>query len=136
MKRLWKPAGRYGGDKLGVALLLLTLAFMLTSRFSGIGWLGLLGYIPLIYFVFRFLSRNFSRRYMELNGFMKIYGPVERFVLHIPQWFRDEPARREEKRRNSHFKCPSCRQKLRVPKGRGKIEITCPACKTVFFKTT
>lgn len=136
MRNLWKPAGRYGGDKLGVALLLFSVALMLGSRFSGLMIIGILGYIPLIYFVFRFLSRNFSRRYTELNVFMRIYGPIERFFSSIPVWFQEGPARREEKKKHCHFQCPSCKQKLRVPKGRGQIAITCPTCKTVFLKKT
>lgn len=136
LRSLWKPAGRYGGDKLGVALLLLSLVLLLSSRFSGLVFLGILGYAPLIYFVFRFLSGNFPKRYTELHTFMRVYGPIERFFAAIPAWLREIPARREDKKRNCHFKCPSCGQKLRVPKGRGKLEITCPSCKTAFCKKT
>ena len=30
------------------------------------------------------------------------------------------------------FGCPGCSQLLRVPKGNGRIEITCPRCGNVF----
>ena len=32
------------------------------------------------------------------------------------------------------FKCPTCKQEVRVPKGHGKIEITCPKCRERFVK--
>ena len=33
-----------------------------------------------------------------------------------------------------YFKCPECKQKMRAPKGRGKIKVTCKHCHTQFVK--
>lgn len=41
---------------------------------------------------------------------------------------------REQKKIYRFFVCPSCSQKVRVPRGKGRIEITCPKCRTAFIK--
>ena len=38
----------------------------------------------------------------------------------------------EVKQEYKYFKCKSCGAKLRVPKHKGKITITCPKCRTSF----
>ena len=43
---------------------------------------------------------------------------------------------REERRKYKVFICPTCKQKLRVPRGKGKISISCPKCGTSFIKKT
>lgn len=42
------------------------------------------------------------------------------------------------KQRKTHrfFKCPECGVTVRVPKGKGKIKITCPKCKNAFVRNT
>ena len=39
-------------------------------------------------------------------------------------------------RQNRYYTCPRCRQTVRVPRGKGKIAITCPRCKERFIKKT
>ena len=39
-------------------------------------------------------------------------------------------------RNNRYFNCPKCRQTVRVPRGKGKISITCPKCREKFIKKT
>ncbi len=45
-------------------------------------------------------------------------------------------AQQQDKRYYKYFNCPNCNQKVRVPKGKGKIEITCPKCRTSFIRKT
>lgn len=109
--------GRYGSDKLGQFLLIVGVVLCLLSSFSKLYFLGLLAYVPLIYAIFRMYSRNIAKRQRENQKFLQ--------VIHR---FRD--------RDHSYFACPRCRQKVRVPKGKGQIIIRCPSCGERFSKKT
>lgn len=37
---------------------------------------------------------------------------------------------------HKYMKCPHCKAQLRLPKGKGKISVTCPVCKKEFVKKT
>jgi len=39
-------------------------------------------------------------------------------------------------RSHRYYSCPRCRQPVRVPRGKGKISITCPKCSEKFIKKT
>ena len=39
-------------------------------------------------------------------------------------------------RQHRYFDCPKCHQMVRVPRGKGKISITCPRCREKFVKKT
>ena len=125
--------GRYGNDRLNIWLTILALALMLAGRFSGLIWLSLIGYLPFALFVFRFLSRNVTKRYDENYKLKKLCAPAEKFFKGL---FSKRPKIKKNTRDKAfrHYKCPQCGQKLRVPKGRGLIEITCPKCGTAFKK--
>lgn len=116
--------GRYGNDQLNVFLialyLILYLSFALTG-FSPLYWACLvLIFISLL----RLLSKNLSRRREENARFMRLAGPVI-------QWFRFQRTVRRDKE-HRYFKCPNCGQQLRVPRGKGKITVTCRGCGASF----
>ncbi len=125
--------GRYGMDELGRAesifllvVLVLTLIFS-SSPFSLLGsviWLALI-----IHLYFRMFSRNISRRSAENQKYLN-------FKNKITRGFSRRKARRAQRDVWRYFKCPQCRQEVRVPAGRGKIRITCPKCRTEFIKRT
>ena len=109
--------GRYGVDQLNMALLviyLLTQAFFMMTGFDLFYYLSV---ATLVYLMFRILSRNIPRRQAENGKFLRTIGPVT-------NWFR---LRRTIHRDKDHcyFKCPNCGQNLRVPKGKGRITVTC-----------
>ena len=54
-------------------------------------------------------------------------GGAQRFPQNGHQW--------DNRRLYHYYRCPQCRQKLRVPRGRGRIQISCPRCGTQFIKT-
>ena len=113
--------GRYGSDKLNMALLVAALVICLISMFIPSALIKLL-FMLLYYFfmglaIFRMLSRNTYKRYRENR----------RFLLFVDR-FRD--------RQHRYYDCPRCRQQVRVPRGKGKISITCPKCKEKFIKKT
>ena len=114
-------SGRYGTDKLNMVLLTAGLIFSLVGLFLRIPVVNLcltvLSYGLLGYCLFRTLSRNIYKRYQENR----------RFLLLTQKW-KDGQHR--------YYNCPRCRQQVRVPRGKGKISITCPKCKEKFVKKT
>lgn len=116
--------GRYGNDQLNTCLIVLYLVFYLLFVFTH--W-AVFYYITLILIfvtLFRLLSRNLAKRRQENARFMKAAGPAI-------QWFRFRRTIRRDKE-HRYFKCPSCGQQLRVPRGKGKITVTCRSCGASF----
>ena len=113
--------GRYGTDKLNTAILLAGLAACVLSMFVRlpfINWLLTVGsYVLMGWAIFRSLSRNTYQRYQENRKYL-------RFLERIKD------------REHKYFDCPRCRQPVRVPRGKGKISITCPKCREKFVKKT
>jgi uncharacterized protein YbaR (Trm112 family) len=121
--------GRYGGDQLSIVLILLAAILTLTAEFAKVPLLALIGYVPLGIALFRMLSKNTSKRSMENYKFAILISPVY-------SWFHKTRERLEHIKTHRYFTCPNCRQSLRVPRGKGKITITCPKCKTEFKGTS
>lgn len=121
-------AGRYGTDQLNRFILIITMVLLFISLFrvSFLYWIGL---ALLIYTLYRSLSRNIYRRREENAWFMNKTAGIQRF-------FRRSKNQFSQRKVYSFFKCPSCGQRVRVPKGRGHIRITCPKCRREFEKTT
>ena len=116
--------GRYGNDQLNLFLMTLYLLLYLVSmvvRSEPLYWVS---FALLFFTLFRLLSRNLERRRMENIRFMRAAGPVI-------NWIHFRRATRRDKE-HVYFKCPSCGQRLRVPRGRGKITVTCRSCGASF----
>ena len=114
-------AGRYGTDRLNMVILCAGLVVSLLSVWSQSRGLNLifflLSYGLMIWAIFRSLSRNTYKRYLENRKFLQLINRVK-------------------DRQNRYFDCPKCRQVVRVPRGKGKISITCPRCKEKFVRKT
>ena len=110
----------------GVALgcLVVSLFSGFLSFLSVFYWIGLL---LIVYNTYRMFSRNIAKRQAENQKFRQF-----RYQMAI----KKDGAKKQWEQRKVYrfFKCPGCSQKVRVPKGRGKICITCPKCKTEFIK--
>ena len=113
--------GRYGPDQLCVALFIAALAVRIIATFLRFYALDVLSFALLIYGFFRFFSRNIEKRRRENDVFLRYWGPA-RFKLRKS---RDKFASRKT---HKFFTCPNCKNTLRVPKGKGRIQITCPKC--------
>ena len=125
--------GRYGVDDLsrftmGVALVLIILAMFanIFSRTVG-STLDILGVAAIVYAYIRIFSRNIQQRYAENQKFLQMTSKFR---------FRFNKEMDLMKQRKTHhiYSCPGCGQKIRIPKGKGKIEIECPKCHTKFVK--
>ncbi len=117
--------GRYGGDQLSMALLMLSVLLTLIAQLARLPLLSFIGYAPLGICVFRMLSRNTRKRSMENYKFSMLVSPVYAWVKKIQR-------RVIESKTHSFLKCPKCKAKLRFPKGKGKIIVSCPKCKSEF----
>ncbi len=116
--------GRYGSDQLNVFLIAAYLILLLLSALPGLGFLEFIAFILVAWSLFRLLSRNYAARRAENAKFLKLAGPVIRWYRLRRTILRDKDHR--------YFKCPSCGQQLRVPKGKGKITVTCRGCGSSF----
>ena len=120
--------GRYGWVALNLFLIGLSLVLYVADIFVRASVLYVLYTLLLILALFRMLSRNFARRRAENAKFMVVAGPVIRWVKLRRTIHRDKEHR--------YFKCPNCGQQLRVPRGKGKITITCRNCGVSFEEKT
>lgn len=120
--------GRYGTDTL--SYFLLGLGLVLTFC-GGLFFRPLILVADVLYLlsIFRSLSRNHAARQREYFAFMKFWNPVMK-------WFRLQKRKFAERKYYRYFKCPNCKQDLRAPRGRGRIEVTCQRCHKVFITKT
>lgn len=93
-----------------------------------------------VYFVFRQFSKKQDRRYQENLQYLTFVTGIKEFfkkLFHPQQKNRGQRSKLGEKwYQYRHFKyliCPQCAQRLRVPKGKGKIMVTCPNCRNRFL---
>lgn len=121
--------GRYGIDTLNNTMLAVCIVLMILSRVFRQGWLDILSVAVLVVCYLRFFSRNINARYQENQKFLSAVQPVRKWFGGVKQRFRDRKTHR-------YYACPNCGMTLRVPKGKGKINITCPKCRTQFIKKT
>lgn len=122
-------AGRYGSDKFSMFLSVVGLIFAFLGNFRELRAFYFIGLAIIIYGLYRAMSRNFEARRKELNWFLRVSEkPMQEFKLLKNQW-RDRKTHR-------YFKCKSCKTVLRVPVGRGKIEVTCPKCRMKEIRKT
>lgn len=111
--------GRYGSDKLNSYILGVALVVVLLAALIRVPLLNLIlhavAYALMFWSIFRSLSRNTYKRYEENRRFLRLLDQL-----------RDRDHR--------YYACPKCRQTVRVPRGKGKIAITCPRCREKFFR--
>lgn len=120
-------SGRYGVDPLGKFCLYFTLALLILSLFFQNALLNALVFVMLLILYFRMFSRNFAKRSRENDVYLKYQNKL--LSLFNKQKYM------ASQRKNYHiYTCPNCKQKIRIPKGKGKIAVICPKCKTEFIK--
>ena len=114
--------GRYGTDKLNMVILVAGLIACILAMFlRSLPWINLLlvllSYILMGWAIFRSLSRNTYKRYQENR----------RYLMFLQKW---------KDREHRYYRCPRCHQTVRVPRGKGKISISCPKCREKFIRKT
>ncbi len=120
--------GRYGVDEYSrflnmTAMISLVLSMLLDNAVSGVLWL--IAIVTLVWSYIRLLSRNTYKRRAENNAYLTLR-------YNLTRKFSGWKQRMQQKRYYRFYKCPKCDITTRVPKGKGKIRITCPKCGEVF----
>ena len=114
-------AGRYGTDRLNMTILMAGVIISLVGAFFQKPVINLLttaaAYGLMIWAICRSLSRDTYKRYEENRRFLQFFD-------------------RLKDREHRYYDCPKCRQMVRVPRGKGKIAITCPRCREKFIRKT
>ncbi len=116
-------AGRYGSDKFSLFLNIVGLIFAFFGNFKSLRFFYFIGLGIIIYGLYRAMSKNFEARRKELNWYLRVSEKPRAEIKLLGNKIRDRKT-------HKYFKCKSCKTVLRVPKGRGKIEVTCPKCNT------
>ena len=121
--------GRYGNDALNNFLLIVGLILLLLAYLPYMRICLLLSISLLIWSNVRCFSRNIGKRQRELTRFLTLRNRIKGFfTLRKKMW--------KERKTHCYFKCKTCKAVLRVPKGKGEIDVTCPRCRTVTVKKT
>jgi len=120
--------GRYGVDTLNNVLIIVCLVLFILQIFYQNFILGFIAYALWFWAIYRMLSRQIYKRNQENEKFMKLFDPIKRMkILH---------QKRKQDPTHKYYRCPSCQQIVRLPKGHGKVIVTCPKCHNQFEKRT
>lgn len=121
--------GRYGFDQFSQTLVITSLILSVLGTLTRSSMLITISYIPFIYGIFRILSKNTNDR-------MKENYQYEKFVNNVKNKFVKVKRNVMGTKTHKYYACPKCKTRIRVPRGKGKICITCPKCRTEFIKRT
>ena len=116
--------GRNGVDDfakftMGVAFVSIILAmFMGNGSLLG-SLLDTIGLLAIVYTYYRILSKNIQKRYEENQKYLSMTSKVR-------TRFQKEKNLMMQRKTHHIYTCPGCGQKIRIPRGRGKIEIDSP----------
>ncbi len=122
--------GRYGVDEFSKTMAF-TAVFLSLLRLFLKGWasliLSILTLMIIVFVIYRTFSKNINKRVMENHKFL---GKTNRF-RNLLRFYK---TRYNDRKTYRYIKCPNCKNYSRVPKGKGKIKITCRVCKKQFNK--
>ena len=121
--------GRYGADELAKAQSIAALVLLFLSMFSRLGIFYWLAIALMIYSTWRMFSKNISARYAENQKYLALENRLRRF-------FGQKRYLMQQRKEYHIYKCPGCKQKIRIPRGKGKISIRCPKCGEEFIKNS
>ena len=123
--------GRYGADAYGkflsTVVIILLVVEIFTTSVSLRACLNILTLAMLVYLYFRMFSKNYSKRYAENQKYLEVSAPIRTFV-------QRQKSHAVQRKNYRLYKCPECKQMVRVPKGKGRIAISCPKCHKEFIR--
>lgn len=135
--------GAYGFDLLSIFLLILSFLFSFMRQTK------IIAMILNIIVLYRAFSKNTYKRSLELTKFTNIANKIlgkfgrklpdnfPRATLDgIPRLFNELKYSLNQKIKFKIIVCPRCGQKLRLPRGKKKIVVTCRKCSYEFKART
>jgi DNA-directed RNA polymerase subunit RPC12/RpoP len=126
-------AGRYGNDKLNQFMMAVFLGCAVLNLFVRNAYastvLNLWECLLILLVYIRMFSRNISKRYAENQKYLALENRLRRF-------FGQKRYLMQQRKEYHIYKCPGCKQKIRIPRGKGKISIRCPKCGEEFIKNS
>lgn len=106
--------GRYGADNLSRAISYGSLAVYFAGVLLRSQILISIAAAAIFYSLYRMMSRDFWSRSAENKRYLDfVYLNKLRF---------------QQRKTHRIFRCKGCGKNIRVPKGKGKIEVRCPSC--------
>ncbi len=117
--------GRYGADQFSRFLIYVISVGLLLNIFLNSKILNWVLWALLIYQMYRIFSKNHGARYAENQKYLQLSAKWR-------YWFGQQKRLFEERKVHRIFVCPKCKQKIRIPKGKGKIMVRCPKCGNEF----
>lgn len=121
--------GRYGLDSLSKCLFIVAIILSLFSSLIKSESMNLIAWLLIFYSYYRVFSKNIAKRAAENQTYLsKTYK--------IRTWWYKQVNLTKQRKTHHIYKCPTCKQKIRIPKGKGRIEIRCPKCSTKFIKNS
>ncbi|MDN6294359.1 BRcat domain-containing protein [Alkalibacterium gilvum] len=128
-KLMFYMRGRYGYDELSKVLILAGLITSIFSNFTDGFILNILALALISFGGLRVVSKEKNNRLKELKKYIDFKQVIlSRFRKYRNRWFQRKAFK--------ITKCPNCKQKIRIPRGRKKVRVTCPSCKNKFIKKT
>lgn len=124
--------GRYGVDQfarftMGVAIVCIILAIFAQNGSFVCVILDTAGLLAIVYTYYRMLSRDIQKRYAENQKYLSMTSKLRSRI-------NREKSMMAQRKTHHIYTCPGCSQKIRIPRGKGKIEIDCPKCHTKFIR--
>lgn len=129
---------KYGNDKLNMSLIILAVILSVLNLFITSTFVYFLQTLCLVFALVRFFSTNHLARSRENDKFIRIFGKLfnknnsDHYNTVNQNGFSFNKHSNKKDPAYKYFKCPTCSAKLRVPKKKGRITITCPKCRTSF----
>lgn len=120
--------GRYGTDQFSIFLLLSYFFLRGLSVVLNLVILIFISIFTLVWAYYRIFSRNIIARQQENQKYLRYTAPYwDKFNFFILS-HKDKEHR--------YFRCPNCQQRLRTPRDKGKIHITCSTCHHTFTRNS
>lgn len=118
--------GRYGNDQFNRFLMIVAMVLLILSVF-GLDFLYFVAIAVMVYAYYRMFSKQIFKRSAENQKYLQ-------YAWKVKAKLQQKKSLLQQSKTHHIYKCPNCKQKIRVPRGRGRIAITCRKCGHEFIK--